>query len=391
MTVYDVGGVLCARPFRLGRLGHIGISVDDLALTERFYREVLGFRVTDHLYEPGGSPSPLGTFLTYNSDHHAMVLADTAAAKARGFNAPGLTLNQISFQVSTLQEVVEAHEMFVADGLSIRAIGRDIPGSNWAVYVADPDGHPVELFYGMEQIGWDGRSKPSGFRRYRATEPPKLPRPAERDEIQDVINLGLSIADGHVWNDVGEATYDVGGVLLPRPFKVINSGPIGLFVQDLDASISFYLDRLGMAVTEEGTCLGERLVHLRSGTEHHTITLMPISLRAKLGLSDRSTLATYGMQVGSYRQLRDARRFLAEQGYSVLELPPEIHAGIDFAIHVVDPEGHCVQLYYELEQVGSSGRPLSPRERRVVPDVWPEQLDPPTATSPNRTFQGPLG
>jgi hypothetical protein len=32
--------------------------------------------------------------------------------------------------------------------------------------------------------------------------------------------------------------------------------------------------------------------------------------------------------------------------------PPELHPGIDYAAYVLDPKGHCIQLYYYMEQVG---------------------------------------
>jgi catechol 2,3-dioxygenase-like lactoylglutathione lyase family enzyme len=390
MTLYDVGGVLRERPFNVGRLGHVGLYAADATEMARFYGELLGFHVTDHLFREDGIT--IGTFLTYNADHHAMVLIDAEIGRARSDNYDrGVTVNQISFQVSTLEEVMNANAMLVAEGAPVWRVGRDVPGSNWAVYFTDPDGHTVELFYGMEQVGWDRLSKPAAFERYRTTEPPALPQPGELEEVRSVVSSGASLGSGHQWEDGRPATYDVGGVLLSRPFKVVSSGPISLFVADLEASIAFYVDRMGMAVTEESECLGHRVVHLRTGTEHHTVTLLPIELRDALGLAARTTLMGYGMQVGSYRQLRDAVAFLSDAGCTIVELPREVHTGIDYAAHVVDPEGHCVQLYFEMEQVGSAGRPLTPAERRPVTLGWPDQLDLTMATSPNLTFQGPLG
>ena len=42
----------------------------------------------------------------------------------------------------------------------------------------DPDGHRIEFYYGMEQIGWDRRSKPAGglyaaAGRLRCRSPPR--------------------------------------------------------------------------------------------------------------------------------------------------------------------------------------------------------------------------
>lgn len=390
MSVYDVGGVLRERPFNVGRLGHFGLYAADAAEMTRFYGDLLGFRVTDHLFREDGSV--FGTFLTYNADHHAMVLIDAEIARGRSDNYDrGVTVNQISFQVSSLEEVMNANSMLVDEGSPVWRVGRDVPGSNWAVYFTDPDAHTVELFYGMEQVGWDRRSKSKAFAKYASIAAPALPQPSELDEIRAVVAAGDDTDSGHVWDDVRAAEYNVGGVLLPRPFKVVNSGPISLFVTDLDASVAFYRDRMGMAVTEESDCLGQRVVHLRTGTEHHTVTLLPVELREPLGLDPRTTLMGYGLQVGSYRQLRAAADFLVAEGCTVIELPSGVHTGIDYALHVVDPEGHCVQIYHEMEQVGSSGIPMAASDRRQVTSSWPEHIDPMTPTSPNLTFQGPLG
>ena len=391
MTLYDVGGVLRERPFNVGRLGHFGLYAAGAAEMTSFYSDLLGFRVTDHLFR--GDGSTFGTFLTYNSDHHSMVLIDAEIGRARSENYDrGVTVNQISFQVSTLQEVVDANSVLVDEGAPVWRVGRDVPGSNWAVYFTDPDGHTVELFYGMEQVGWDRRSKPfAAFGQYLSSVLPALPQPAELDEIRSVVSSGADTCSGNQWDDARPARPQRRRGTSPRPFKIVNSGPISLFVADLDTSVAFYRDRMGLAVTEESNCLGQRAVHLRTGTEHHTITLLPIELRKALGLDLRTTLMGYGLQVGSYQQLRDAAEFLSNEGCTMVELPREVHTGIDYALHVVDPEGHCVQLYHEMEQVGSVGRPMSAAERRPVTSDWPDQLDRITPTTPNLTFQGPLG
>lgn len=390
-ALYDVEGELLPRPFRTGRLGHFGLYVRDVTASLAFYQDVLGFRRTDELPGPKGTSGPYGVFLTYNSDHHAMVLIDAEVGKARSdAYAQGVTVNQMSFQVATLREVTEAHAMLVREGKDIWRVGRDVPGSNWAVYFTDPDRHTVELFYGMEQIGWDRRSKPAEFLSYRSAEPPELPQPPELDEVRSVQAAGADVGSGHQWSETREATHDVGGVLLARPFKIVNSGPVSLFVSDLDASVAFYRDRMGMAVTEETMYAGERVVYLRTGTEHHSIVLLPTALRATIGLDQVSTLAAYGLQVGSYQQLRKAAEFLDAEGCTLVELPRALHTGIDYALHVTDPDGHTVQIYHEMEQVGTGGRPLNPAERRQVGPEWPPRLTPVAATSPNPTFQGPL-
>jgi catechol 2,3-dioxygenase-like lactoylglutathione lyase family enzyme len=180
-----------------------------------------------------------------------------------------------------------------------------------------------------------------------------------------------------------------GAERLPMPSRAVQHHDLRR--SNVGAATRFYCDALGLAVTEEVTYDGERLAFLRTGTEHHTVALLPISLRERLGLDARTTLAAYGMQIASYRQLRDARAFLENEGRTIVDLPTELHTGIDYAFHVVDPDGHCVRLYHEMEQVGSSGQPLGLSQPRTVERPWPATLTPVGATSPNLTFQGPLG
>ena len=65
----------------------------------------------------------------------------------------------------TLEEVVNAHEYFEQRQIYISRLGRDFPGSNWALYVLDPDGHRIEFYYGMER----GAERRSRARRARAS------------------------------------------------------------------------------------------------------------------------------------------------------------------------------------------------------------------------------
>src|SRR5207248_3076208 len=188
------------------------------------------------------------------------------------------------------------------------------------------------------------------------------------------------------------ATYDVDGVLLPRPFKITKIGPVGLFVENVEASEAFYRDILGFTATEEVVWQGERCVFLRNNTEHHSLALYPLALRERLGLSDHTTCMAFGLQLAGYQQLRDAREYLRAHGVRAVELPAALYPGIDYALHVQDPDGHCLQLYYQMEQIGWDGRPRPQSERRPVePGAWPEALEAQTDTYHGEPFLGPWG
>ena len=63
-----------------------------------------------------------------------------------------VTVNQITWQVSSLREVVGGNA-WLKDRIRVVRTGRDMPGSNWHFYPVDPCGHTNELYYGIEQIG----------------------------------------------------------------------------------------------------------------------------------------------------------------------------------------------------------------------------------------------
>ena len=400
-TQYDVEGILLARPFKIRRLGHFGLDLHDVAAGLRFYVQDLGFRVTDVLDLagiPGAAPliegvnDPRIYFTSHGSDHHALLLNHRLISQRMSVASGEVTLNQITWQVGSLREVVDAHDFLSAKGVDVVRVGRDMPGGNWHVYFRDPDGHQNELYYGIEQIGWQRRSRPRAMYDRGFRKRPPLPQMSEQDEVEEAIVKGVDLQSGYRPAETGDAIHDVGGVLLTRPFKITRIGPISLFVDDIDASARFYAELLGLVRTEDVSIDGHVCQFLRAGTEHHVLALLPKALRAELNLSARSSLAAMGLEVGSYRQLRDAVAFLGGRGWRIISgLPTELHPGVDYAAFVLDPEGHCMMLYYYMEQIGWDGRPRPSELRRATAPEWPEQLESLSDTYVDQTFPGPLG
>ena len=404
---YDVGGVLLPRPFKIRRLGHIGLNLDRLDDAITFYTDLLGFRITDEVNLFDKLPEkarpfveeiiadPRMIFTTNSSDHHALLLAHRTFGTFNGNDrkAKDITFSQITWQLGSLQEVVDAEAYLRDRGVEIGRVGRDMPGGNWEVYFYDPDDNMIELYYGIEQIGWQRESRPHDMH-YRGfhTVPP-LPQMSEAAEVQDAIEKGIDIHSGWTPSEKHlKATYDVCGVLLPRPFKITRLGPISLFTERMKKMLAFYTEILGFEVVEEAEHLGKRIAYLRSGTEHHTFVLADKALRSMLGLSDHTSCLSIGFEVGSYSQLRAAVQHLATNAYTVVDgVPAELHAGIDYAAHLRDPEGHLICLYYYMEQVGWDGKPRPQNQRRAVTEPWPETLEPLSDTYSDQTYMGPLG
>lgn len=404
---YTVGGVITPRPFRLRRLGHIAYDVDDLKGTLDFFSRDLGLQVTDVLdlkllpaFEQAASTlaDARVVFLTTGNDHHSVVLLPRPIAVAhRGPQVPAdITNAHISFQLNGVDEVVAAKSYLELNGTSVPRMDRDFPGSNWHCYFQSPDGLPVELYYGMEQIGWQRRSKPTSLYNFAVHSEYRLPIASESSELESYLDSGAPIEKPVLPAARPEQKQVVGGVMLDRPFRVTRIGPVSYFVDDVERSIRFYTDMLGMSVTERASCRGGECVFLRNGTEHHSLALYPERLRRELGLGVANRNFALGMQLGSYDQLRRAGLFMAERGWrQTMDIPPELYTGIDRALFFEDPQANRIMLYYYMEQIGWDGRPRpaetrAPRETRPVAE-WPECIQALSDVYTDQPLMGPLG
>ena len=262
-TKYNVGGILLDRPFKIRRLGHFGFNITDLQAAYHFYSDLLGFRVSDEFARGGW-------FMRFGTDHHAFALfrkqpPDPNAVPApqeRRYKKPDITINQITWQTQSLSEPVNAVDYLLERGVELQRTGRDGAGSNWATYFYDPDGHTNELYYGIEQIGWNGLSKPAEYRRPER-EKVKLPKKSEFDEIQESLaTSGVSLDAGFRPIEL-PGKFDVDGIILPRPFKIVKHGPVNLFVEDVETARDWYTQIMGFEVTEQVTYRGHRCVYLR--------------------------------------------------------------------------------------------------------------------------------
>ena len=395
---FNVGGVMLDRPFRIRRLGHFMFNFINIHEAYKFYIDLLGFSITDTVdmsgrltSEVAASLDDLNMYLSrYGSDHHAFIFSSKNLAEARGRGAPPkVTVGQLTWQVGSLDEVVNGEEWFRSQQMKIQKSGRDTPGSNWHTYTLDPWGHPNEIYYGIEQIGWNGYSKPKELWR-GFLETPERPQIPEYQEVQEAIDKGVDLCSGYRHQETREFSYATDGILMARPFKITSIGPVRFMVPDMEEALEFYCGKLGFQTTEEVMWDGHRCVFLRINTDHHALALYPEEIGPALGLSDHSYCMSFGVQLYSYEQLQNAIRFLEESGVTIRYLPPELTPGMDYTAFAVDPDGHLVQLYYYMEQIGWDGRPRPQDRRRPIDHSnWPETLDATSDVFGGQTYLGP--
>lgn len=387
------------RPFRISRLGHFGYFTSHMKELLHFYTDLLGFDMSDPLDfghrvppEHKGKFETVGYFTRFNGDHHSFVLFPRRAFEVMANLQPQHAVNQITWQVGSLKQVVDACAWMESREVDIDRAGRDMPGSNWHTYMRDPEGSRNELYYGMEQIGWIGRSKPLPMHNRRFTKVADLPQIPEWKEVDDAVAAGVDILAGVRHEQKMPPDYVVGGVKLGRPFKIVNIGPVRLLAENVDKVAEFYRSMLGFELTEEVTWQGHRCLFLRCNTDHHCVSIYPLALGKELELPHKTTCFSFGVKLYDYQQLRDAVKFLEKNGVKIIHLPPELFPGMDYTAFAVDPDGHLVQLYYYMEQIGWDGKPKPQNLRRKIDNNnWPETVQALSDTFNGEPFLGPWG
>src|SRR5258708_24994695 len=150
---YNVEGVLLDRPFKIRRLGHFGVDLHDMEAGLRFYVQDLGFRITDALnlgdipplaQMVEGVDDPRLYFTSHGSDHHSLLLNHRLISERMGVTSGEVTVNQLTWQVGSLREVVEARDYLFSRVVEVVRVGRHMPGGNWPVSFSDPDDHYLQ-------------------------------------------------------------------------------------------------------------------------------------------------------------------------------------------------------------------------------------------------------
>jgi len=120
------------------RIGHVVFGTTDVAASVAFYREGLGFKLSDTV--DGG----IGTFLRCSTDHHNLLLMP---APVPCMNHYAVEMDDVDAIGLAGMQVVGAHPE-----ASVYGIGRHVLGANLFWYLLDPQGGMFELFADMDQI-----------------------------------------------------------------------------------------------------------------------------------------------------------------------------------------------------------------------------------------------
>ncbi|AFL88383.1 putative ring-cleavage extradiol dioxygenase [Terriglobus roseus DSM 18391] len=127
------------------RIGHVHLKVADLDRAIAFYSGVLGFAVTQKF---GNSAA----FLSAGGYHHHIGL-NTWESLGGKPPAPGTTgLYHLAILYPTRAELGDALRRLIAANVPLQ--GASDHGVSEAIYLADPDGNGVELYWDRPQAEW---------------------------------------------------------------------------------------------------------------------------------------------------------------------------------------------------------------------------------------------
>src|ERR1700744_6077799 len=140
-------------PFNITKLGHIVLNVADVERSTKFYTEVMGLKVSD-VYTDEIAPGGM-VFFRFNGDHHGIAVVGSMPGES-----PAIELNTLAPEVATLDEVFIAAEHLKKPNVKIDFEGRRRAGAQIAVEFRDPDGHRLEIFWGLDQIGSNDTIRP---------------------------------------------------------------------------------------------------------------------------------------------------------------------------------------------------------------------------------------
>lgn len=130
------------------RIGHVHLTVSDLARSERFYREALGFELTQR-YGEGAA------FMSAGGYHHHIAINTWAGGGAPPPPAGTTGLYHFAILYPSRRELARALKRLIDSGVQID--GASDHGVSEAIYLRDPDGNGIEIYADRLPEDWPRR------------------------------------------------------------------------------------------------------------------------------------------------------------------------------------------------------------------------------------------
>ena len=127
------------------QLGHLVLRVRDLEASEKWYSEILGLRTTTK--RPGGM-----TFMSAKEGSSHELALMSVGPDAPGPEETRVGLYHFAWEMDSFEDLKELYEHMKAKDVNIGGIGDH--GISMGVYLFDPDGNEIEVYYEMPEEEW---------------------------------------------------------------------------------------------------------------------------------------------------------------------------------------------------------------------------------------------
>ncbi len=127
---------------RLKRVGHVALMASDEDRSRTFYRDVLGFDISER------DPDHGGTFMTLGENFHTIdVFQNPDPGNAQQPQRGQVGLFHIAFEVGSYADLRDAYCALLDHDVEISHCTDHV--SQRSIYFSDPDGNRLEIYYEM--------------------------------------------------------------------------------------------------------------------------------------------------------------------------------------------------------------------------------------------------
>jgi catechol-2,3-dioxygenase len=135
--------------FTITRLNHLVLYVRDAQRSMAFYRDVLGFSIVE-------MPSPQAVFMRANGsdNHHDLGLFGIGMEAPPPSTGRQVGMYHAAWEVASISDLAAAREKLERAGA---LVGESDHGNSLSLYIKDPDGVELEVFWMLPRDEWEKR------------------------------------------------------------------------------------------------------------------------------------------------------------------------------------------------------------------------------------------